>query len=113
MKLFRVDIQIPLAARKARANRAALAVDSQRVCLAEAIYQTFAVILPVIKCHKANHSLHDLCPERIRLPAPDVHNDGERFLINRSADLLKQFKGGVDAGEALAAMGLTVIQIQP
>lgn len=47
MKLFRVDIHIPLAARKAHANRAALAVDSQRVCLAEAIYQTFAVILPV------------------------------------------------------------------
>ena len=93
--------------------RLARRVDKLGLVGAEAVNETFPVVLAVVQLHEMDDSLNDFRSQGIGIAAPCLQQEGQRFLINLCADTLELRKGGVDAEDASRAAAPLKAHMQP
>ena len=93
--------------------RLARRVDKLGLVGAEAVNETFPVVLAVVQLHEMDDTLNDFRSQGIGIAAPGFQQDGERFLIEFRPGAPELRKGGVDAEDASRAAAPLKAHMQP
>lgn len=83
--------------------RLARRVDKLGLVGAEAVNETFLVVLAVVQLHEVDDTLNDFRSQGIGVAALGFQQDGERFLVKLRPGAPELRKGGIDAEDATRA----------
>ena len=88
-------------------------IDEVRFIDAQAVNKAVTVILAAIELHEVDNALNDLRSQGIGIAAPRFQQDGQRFLVNLSADTLELRKSGIDADDAANSSAALKADMKP